>query len=77
MASADTILDVTDVTKRFGELVAADAVSFGIERGTFVGTIGPNGSGKATPCKLLTGVFSPTPGTVRLDGEDCTGNGVR
>ena len=77
MASADTILDVTDVTKRFGELVAVDDVSFGIERGTFVGLIGPNGAGKSTLFNLITGVLSPTSGSVHFDGEDITGNALR
>lgn len=77
MASADTILDVTDVTKRFGELVAVDHVSFGIERGTFVGLIGPNGAGKSTLFNLITGVLSPTSGSVHFDGEDITGNALR
>ena len=77
MASADTILDVTDVTKRFGELVAVDDVSFGIERGTFVGLIGPNGAGKSTLFNLITGVLSPTSGSVHFDGEEITGNALR
>jgi branched-chain amino acid transport system ATP-binding protein len=77
VASADTILDVTDVTKRFGELVAVDDVSFGIERGTFVGLIGPNGAGKSTLFNLITGVLSPTSGSVHFDGEDITGNALR
>ena len=77
MASADTILDVTDVTKRFGELVAVDDVSFGIERGTFVGLIGPNGARKSTLFNLITGVLSPTSGSVHFDGEDITGNALR
>ena len=77
MASADTILDVTDVTKRFGELVAVDDVSFGIERGTFVGLIGPNGAGKSTLFNLITGVLSPTSGSVHFDGKDITGNALR
>lgn len=77
MASTDTILNVTDVTKRFGELVAVDDVSFGIERGTFVGLIGPNGAGKSTLFNLITGVLSPTSGSVHFDGEDITGNALR
>lgn len=77
MASADTILNVTDITKRFGELVAVDDVSFGIERGTFVGLIGPNGAGKSTLFNLITGVLSPTSGSVHFDGEDITGNALR
>lgn len=77
MASTDTILDVTGVTKRFGELVAVDHVSFDIERGTFVGLIGPNGAGKSTLFNLITGVLSPTSGSIHFDGEDITGNALR
>lgn len=77
MATSEYILEVEDVEKRFGELVAVDDVSFGIDRGSFVGLIGPNGAGKSTLFNLITGLLSPTSGSVHFNGEDITGNELR
>ncbi|WP_280537558.1 ABC transporter ATP-binding protein [Halopenitus sp. POP-27] len=73
----DYILELDGMTKKFGELVAVDDVSFGIEPGTFVGLIGPNGAGKSTLFDLITGVLSPTSGSVYFNGEDITNNALR
>ncbi|MBB4682917.1 ABC transporter ATP-binding protein [Amycolatopsis jiangsuensis] len=64
-----TLLDVDDVTVRFGGLVALDSVSFGIRRGEILGLIGPNGAGKTTCFNAMTGVYRPTSGQVRLEGR--------
>lgn len=74
MSSADDVLEVDGLTKKFGELVAVDDVSFSIEPGTFVGLIGPNGAGKSTVFDLITGLHEPTAGNVYFRGEDITGN---
>ncbi len=71
------ILAVEGLTKRFGNLVAVDDVSFEVASGQFVGVIGPNGAGKSTLFDLITGVQSPTEGRVRFDGADVTGNGLQ
>jgi branched-chain amino acid transport system ATP-binding protein len=64
-----TLLEVRDVTLRFGGLVALDSVSFHIKRGEILGLIGPNGAGKTTCFNVMTGVYRPTSGQVLLEGE--------
>ncbi len=68
-----TLLEVRELTKRFGGLVAADHVTFAVDRGEILSIIGPNGAGKSTLFKLITGFLPPTHGRVLLDGEDITG----
>ncbi|HEY3752479.1 MAG TPA: ATP-binding cassette domain-containing protein [Pseudonocardiaceae bacterium] len=63
-----TLLEVEDVTLRFGGLVALDSVSFDIKRGEILGLIGPNGAGKTTCFNVMTGVYRPTSGQVLLEG---------
>ncbi|WP_020573529.1 ABC transporter ATP-binding protein [Actinopolymorpha alba] len=65
----DTLLELDDVTLRFGGLVALDSVSFGIRRGEILGMIGPNGAGKTTCFNVMTGVYRPSSGEVRLEGR--------
>jgi branched-chain amino acid transport system ATP-binding protein len=62
-----TLFELRDVTLRFGGLVALDSVSFGIRRGEILGLIGPNGAGKTTCFNVMTGVYRPTSGEVRLE----------
>lgn len=69
----DPILRTTDLTKRFGALVANDEISLSIERGEIRGIIGPNGSGKTTFFNTVSGFYEPDGGTVFFDGEDVTG----
>jgi len=68
------LLSVEGVTKRFGGLVAVADVSFDIAPGELVGLIGPNGSGKTTLLNIMSGHLSADQGTIRLDGEPCTGS---
>ena len=68
----DNILEVKDIVKTFGGVRAVDGVSLTVERGTITGLIGPNGSGKTTLFNCMTGTFTPTSGTVLLDGENIT-----
>ncbi len=63
------LLDVQDVTVRFGGLAALADVSFSIEEGSVFGLIGPNGAGKSTLFNAITGLRPPTAGAVRLRGE--------
>jgi ABC-type branched-subunit amino acid transport system ATPase component/ABC-type branched-subunit amino acid transport system permease subunit len=68
----DNILEVKDIVKTFGGVRAVDGVSLTVERGTITGLIGPNGSGKTTLFNCMTGTFTPTSGSVLLDGENIT-----
>ena len=62
----DNILEVDDVTLRFGGVVALDQVTFSIKRGEIFGLIGPNGAGKTTCFNAMTGVYRPTSGEIRF-----------
>ncbi len=68
--SADDAVVISDVTKRFGDDVAVDAISLTVRTGTILGVIGPSGAGKTTTVRMLTGALAPTEGKVRVLGED-------
>ena len=70
----DNILELTNLTKRFGGLVAVDNVSLQIKRGEVFALIGPNGAGKTTLFNNVTGLFQPSAGRVVFDGRDITGS---
>lgn len=67
------LLEVDDVTLRFGGVTALDGVSFEIREGEILGLIGPNGAGKTTCFNVMTGVYQPTSGEVRFAGERLAG----
>lgn len=67
------LLEVTDLGISFGGLRAVDELNMRIEKGALVGLIGPNGAGKTTVFNMLTGVYRPTDGGIRLDGENIVG----
>ncbi len=62
-----SLLSVEKLTKSFGGLTAVSNVSMNIEKGELIGLIGPNGAGKTTFFNLLTGVYAPTSGSIKLD----------
>ncbi len=66
------LLEVNNLCISFGGLRAVDDFSITIEKGELYGLIGPNGAGKTTVFNLLTGVYKPNEGIIRLDGEDIT-----
>ncbi len=66
------LLDVNNLSISFGGLRAVDNFNIKIEQGELYGLIGPNGAGKTTVFNLLTGVYKPNEGIIRLDGEDIT-----
>jgi len=67
------LLEVDNVTKRFGGIVALDGVSFTAEPGEIIGLIGPNGAGKTTAFNVITRLYTPDEGDVRFDGESMLG----
>ena len=67
------LLEVRAVTKRFGGLVANQAITFDVAPGEIVGVIGPNGAGKSTLFDVVTGFYRPDGGDIRFAGETVTG----
>ncbi|MFV0309535.1 MAG: ABC transporter ATP-binding protein [Desertimonas sp.] len=65
-----TVLDVEDITVRFGGIVALDGLTFGIEPGQVCGLIGPNGAGKTTMFNVVSRIYQPTAGSVRFRDTD-------
>ena len=76
-AAGELLLDVDEVRKEFGGLVAVNDVSFDIRAGEIVALIGPNGAGKSTTFNLVTGVLPLTSGAVRFRGAPITGFAAR
>jgi branched-chain amino acid transport system ATP-binding protein len=67
-----SLLQVQNVSKHFGSLVAVNSVSMTVEHGELRAIIGPNGAGKTTFFNLITGFFTPTSGRIVFDGQDIT-----
>jgi branched-chain amino acid transport system ATP-binding protein len=67
------LLEVRDLSVRFGGVVALDRVSFGVEEGQLVALIGPNGAGKTTLFNVITRVYRPSGGNVLIDGRSVLG----
>ncbi len=70
------MLEVKNLSISFGGLRAVDSFDLTIEKGQLYGLIGPNGAGKTTVFNLLTGVYKPSEGIIRLDGKDITGKSI-
>jgi ABC-2 type transport system ATP-binding protein len=64
------MLEVEHYTKRYGDFVAVDDLSFAAQPGEILGLVGPNGAGKTTTLRALAGVLKPTAGTIRIAGHD-------
>ncbi|MEN9316700.1 MAG: hypothetical protein RIS35_3093 [Pseudomonadota bacterium] len=67
------MLTVQGLTKRFGGFTAVNGISFEVRKGEILGLIGPNGSGKSTTFNLIAGLYVPTAGSIRLDGNEIGG----
>ncbi|MCS7102893.1 MAG: ABC transporter ATP-binding protein [Candidatus Korarchaeum sp.] len=67
------MIEVKELTKRFGGLIALNNVSFSVRKGELCGLIGPNGSGKTTLFNVITGFYKPDSGSVIFKGVDITG----
>ncbi len=68
------IIEVKDLTKKYGEVTAVDGVSMSVERGELVGIIGPDGAGKTTFLRMLSGALHPTSGTITVNGKTFSEN---
>ena len=66
------MIEVRNITKTFGGLVAVDNCSLEVGAGTITGMIGPNGAGKSTLFNIIAGFLPPTSGQIVLDGNDIT-----
>ncbi|HZQ54721.1 MAG TPA: ATP-binding cassette domain-containing protein [Bryobacteraceae bacterium] len=66
------MLEIRELTKRYGGIPVVDHVSFAIRRGETLGYLGPNGAGKSTTVKMIIGLLEPTSGEIALDGRTST-----
>ena len=64
------MIEVKNVTKKYGKVVAVDNISFTIQDGEIIGLLGPNGAGKSTTMNMITGYIEPTEGTIIVDNYD-------
>jgi len=70
--TAEILLELRDLAKRFGPIAAVDGLSFSVRRGEVLGFLGPNGAGKSTTMKMITGFLTPSEGTAIVAGFDVT-----
>jgi ABC-2 type transport system ATP-binding protein len=68
--SADPMIEVRNLSKHFGPIVAVDDISLSVKRGEVLGFLGPNGAGKSTTMKMITGFLAPSAGTAVICGAD-------
>ena len=64
------MIEVKNLTKRYGSFTAVDNISFTVKEGEIVGFLGPNGAGKSTTMNIITGYISATEGSVSINGHD-------
>ncbi|MBP3647502.1 MAG: ABC transporter ATP-binding protein [Clostridia bacterium] len=69
MMNVERVLELENVTMQFGGVVAVDSFSMHVDRGEIVALIGPNGAGKTTAFNVITGVYAPTNGNVKMRGK--------
>ena len=68
------MIEIRNVTKKFGDFTAVENVNLTIDSGSFIGLLGPNGAGKTTLIKMLVGLLKPTDGEIFIDGEKVSRN---
>jgi ABC-2 type transport system ATP-binding protein len=68
---AKPVVEIVNLTKRYGEFTALDQLSISVDAGQILGFIGPNGAGKTTTIRILVGLLRPTSGTASIAGADC------
>lgn len=67
---SDSIIELKNVTKKYGDFTAVDSISLTVRRGETLGILGPNGAGKTTTLEMIEGLKAITSGTIHLDGLD-------
>ncbi|MCL4416778.1 MAG: ATP-binding cassette domain-containing protein [Actinobacteria bacterium] len=70
----DSIIEVKNLTKKFGDFIAVDHISFTVKRGEVFGLLGPNGAGKSTIIRILTALTQPTEGLIKIADIDILKN---
>jgi len=70
------MIEIKSLTKKFGQSLVLDNLSFSVAKGEILGFLGPNGAGKTTTMKIITSFWSPTAGSVLIDGLDTAGNSL-
>ena len=73
---SDNVIEARNLRKEYGEVVAVASIDLAIKKGELYGLLGPNGSGKTTIIRLLTGQVQPTAGSVRVMGIDAAARPV-
>ncbi len=73
----EDIVEVVNLTKKFGDFIAVKGINFKIKRGEILALLGPNGAGKTTTIKMITGLLRVSSGKILLKGEDITENSNR
>ncbi|MCP4148462.1 MAG: ABC transporter ATP-binding protein [bacterium] len=71
---AENIIEITNLTKRFGDFTAVNSVNFNIKKGEILGFLGPNGAGKTTTIKMINGLLKITSGEVKIKGMNAEKN---
>jgi ABC-2 type transport system ATP-binding protein len=66
----DAIIEIRDLTRRFGDLTAVDHLNLSVSKGEIFGLVGPDGAGKTTTLRILCGLMNPTEGSARVAGHD-------
>jgi ABC-2 type transport system ATP-binding protein len=71
------MVNIKNLCKEFGSLMAVDDISFTVHQGEVLGFLGPNGAGKSTTMKMITGFLTPTDGSVSIDGDDIVDHPIK
>jgi ABC-type polar amino acid transport system ATPase subunit len=67
-------VEMKNIYKKYGDFLASDNVSFGVEKGKLVALLGPSGSGKTTLLRMIAGLETPNSGDIYIDGKNVNGN---
>ena len=70
MIGGENVIEISHLTKKYGDHVAVDDLTLNIEPGRIYGFLGPNGAGKSTTMNMITGYIAATQGTVKVNGYD-------